>query len=1076
MKNSIFSQAIKSAPRLLWQSYAQPSKAVEFISQDRRNQIIFLWSFFFSGLVLGSVLAIPHYFLYHDLLKSILFAVAVAGAIAFASAGAFASANAVIGSGIIIYITALGISISPAFVILLLILSASAAGWFILYLLERDRRKSTDSVEILMFFFSIILMLLAGGEGIRMIEVYEMALYPLAFLANFFLGSSFEFSESNRKYKKDFESNGIGYSNVTHQMFEKVQKSSILWGPGIGILLCLPVYFNWKPDLNEKILIAALGFTVMPFFILHVPDNFLCLPVWFFQRRRILKKYTGGKDIEKAYKKSLLFTHERMYLQLPGLGKVMASMAGNSEIGIRETVKRIDHLYRFTFQQKQAKKAIITLGNDRETAHRYIQFLLEEKNRPLLETLAKKSRLAALYLLLFENTGQKPGQPDEEIYLKKEEYRRLAWLFRRDIFITPTEEKRNPIPKSPVDRIKYVYNEMSGEEGYLFNGEMVSTLTVVHRFRTAGSLKDFYRAVDSMGELSGLPHEIGYFSAFESVISQLRKIKQDIEKIEGIERFETRRSFLNEQKEKISTLARTAAEIFYQPFQSLWENTLIHCSELVEQELKTLQGSASLAVDLQNKEILVPADERILYFDIHNKGRELASRVNVALQPDTPLIYLTGARIIDVGIIESDAVKKIAFPISAPTPGKTTVRGTVTFSDRTREDKTVEFSFPLTLVKKSVEFKPISNPYVVGQPLKGDTPLYFGREDAFEFIDKNIIASGDHHTIVCHGLRRTGKSSLLYRIESKGFTDSRLVPVNIDMQGISDEADFYATLSGKIREKFAMIPGTAVDSFSRFKVFLKEIKPTLGERIVVLMVDEFEELQMRVEDRRISRTIFSNIRHLMQHEEKLIFLFCGTHRLEEMSADYWSIFFNTAMNLRISLLKPNDALRLIKEPVKGQLNYDELASAQILKMTGGQPYLTQLVCRTIVNHLNDHKKRNDAVIDDVDDAVESIISGGSEHFSQHIWDESNPLEQLLLSAAAGEMTLRQLDFIGMETLFDTVLTAEKSVSRKQMSEALERLVSREILEEKDMRYRFPVNLLRKWLAARFPLRKVRDKM
>ena len=88
-----------------------------------------------------------------------------------------------------------------------------------------------------------------------------------------------------------------------------------------------------------------------------------------------------------------------------------------------------------------------------------------------------------------------------------------------------------------------------------------------------------------------------------------------------------------------------------------------------------------------------------------------------------------------------------------------------------------------------------------------------------------------------------------------------------------------------------------VENFSQFKKLLKNIKPELGEKIMVLMVDEFEELQMRVEEKRISKTIFSNIRHLMQHENKLIFLFCGTHKLEEMSADYWSIFFNTAMKI-----------------------------------------------------------------------------------------------------------------------------------------------------------------------------------
>lgn len=292
----------------------------------------------------------------------------------------------------------------------------------------------------------------------------------------------------------------------------------------------------------------------------------------------------------------------------------------------------------------------------------------------------------------------------------------------------------------------------------------------------------------------------------------------------------------------------------------------------------------------------------------------------------------------------------------------------------------------------------------------------------------------------------------------------------------ANRKDFYATLAWTIAAKLSLPSAPGVVNFSGFKQFLSDIKPGLGERIIVLMLDEFEELQMRMEDGCISRTIFSNIRHLMQHEAQLIFLFCGTHKIEEMAADYWSIFFNTAVYYRLSWLKPQDAVRLIKEPVKEHLTYNDLAIEQILKMSGSQPYLVQLICRTLVNDLNARKKRNIALIDDVDDAVEAIIKKGTDHFSQHIWEDATTFERVILSALAEELTHKQLDHLGVEGIYDKIQTVSSSFTRKQMMETLEKLVAREILLEKGLVYSFPVHLLRKWIAARYPLRKVREEI
>jgi hypothetical protein len=915
----------------------------------------------------------------------------------------------------------------------------------------------------------------AETNSVRKIELYEAIICPLSFMVIYLFTFQFNFVDEKQKYKSNFNENKVQENDLTHQKFAKAQKASIIWAPFVGFILCLPLIFKWLPEYHTQFRIAAAGFVVMPIFILHLPDYLICLLLWRSQRISILKKEGESKEFLSAYRESLLYKHEMLYFSLPGLYKIIIAFTMNKEIGIKKAEQEINNIYWNTFQKNQAQKAAAALGKNHEIVHQYIHFLLEKNNYPLLKTLAKENSLADFYLLLFERKDLKPSRSGEDVFVKKEDYRSLPFLFRLySFFIFSPEEKRKFIPAKLKDRIELVCKEMMQKEGYRFNDEMVYTLKDVHHLMTANSLKDFYRTVDSFCGIPGLPTEISYFLSTERMASQLKKIKEDLEKIHAIGGVESKRSFMNDQKEKFEDLAGTAGEIFYEPFQTIWNKAMLHCSKLVAREIKLLQGSAVLSIDLKNREILAADENRALYFKIINKGQELASNISIELQAEGPGLFIIGDTVKKLPVVESGSRKEIFFDITARSPMETTVKGTVTFSDRTREGKQVPFSFPITVLRKSVVFREIRNPYTVGTPLKGDALLFFGREDAFDFIDKNILASGDHHTIVCHGLRRTGKTSLLYHIEYRGFADKRLVPINIDMQGIANEKHLYSTLSDAISKKLSL-PGftyyKAAD-FGEFKDFLEKIKPGLGEKIIVLMLDEFEAIQTLAEDKRIPKTTFNNIRHLMQHEEKLIFLFCGTHKLEEMIADYWSIFFNTAIYYRLSHLLPKDAVRLIKEPVKGQLTYDDLAVEQILKMTGGQPYLVQLLCRNLVNDLNNKKKRNDALVDDVDEAVEDIISKGKEHFCSHIWNESDLTERLILSTAAEELTNKQLDYIGMEAIYDKIQTAGGAFSRKQMMDTLEKLVSKEILLEKEMRYCFPVNLLRKWIAVRFPLKKV----
>jgi hypothetical protein len=64
----------------------------------------------------------------------------------------------------------------------------------------------------------------------------------------------------------------------------------------------------------------------------------------------------------------------------------------------------------------------------------------------------------------------------------------------------------------------------------------------------------------------------------------------------------------------------------------------------------------------------------------------------------------------------------------------------------------------------------------------------------------------------------------------------------------------------------------------------------------------------------------------------------------------------------------------------------------------------------------------------------------------------------------------------VDAIYDKIQPLTDKFSKKQVIETLDKLVSKEILKEKNMRYWFPVNLLRKWISARYPLRKVREEI
>jgi len=249
--------------------------------------------------------------------------------------------------------------------------------------------------------------------------------------------------------------------------------------------------------------------------------------------------------------------------------------------------------------------------------------------------------------------------------------------------------------------------------------------------------------------------------------------------------------------------------------------------------------------------------------------------------------------------------------------------------------------------------------------------------------------------------------------------------------------------------------------------FLREITPQLGEKNLLLMFDEFEEIQSRVDSGRLEPEIFQFLRNMMQHEDKIDFVFSGTHRLEDLSADYWSILFNIAAYKPITFLEPGEVQRLMTTPVTAfGIEYDPLAADRIMQVTAGHPYFTQLVLHEMMVFHNENG-RSYLTVADVEKALARILERGQAHF-KHIWAESSTYEQLAL------LGLSELSPDGnLVPLQDLqALMSERGYQSDNIwQKALPSLVSREILtggNGKSTSYRYKVDLIRLWVQRNRP--------
>ena len=380
-------------------------------------------------------------------------------------------------------------------------------------------------------------------------------------------------------------------------------------------------------------------------------------------------------------------------------------------------------------------------------------------------------------------------------------------------------------------------------------------------------------------------------------------------------------------------------------------------------------------------------------------------------------------------------------------------------------------------------YQPIPNPYYAGGSLPEESGLFFGHEDVIAFIAEYIAGPRWGSILLLIGQRKTGKSSLLKQLSSR--LDKRYVVAFIDGQVLGSEggmAHLFYDLSDSIASSLSTAgvefsPPALADfeqAPSHFfeRKFLARVEAALGNRRLLLVLDEFEEIEMRVREGRLDPTVFGHLRHVIQYSKKLVFILVGTHRLEELTKEYWSLFLGIAQVKQIRFLDFTAACRLIREPAAGSgLVYDDLAVARILDFTAGHPYFVQLMCFALVNSANVNRRRLLAA-QDVQDAAVEAIGLGEAHFLW-LWNQMSPKEQLVMAALTA--LPRELGAATSGDVSDKLAEYGQHMDAAEVSVALGTLAAEDLVEEIPnhiLRYRFKLGIVCLWIQRNKPLSRV----
>ena len=376
---------------------------------------------------------------------------------------------------------------------------------------------------------------------------------------------------------------------------------------------------------------------------------------------------------------------------------------------------------------------------------------------------------------------------------------------------------------------------------------------------------------------------------------------------------------------------------------------------------------------------------RIFHREIDQRNEGVWSEISpgyVSKQYDTPGVYSLQFRVRDLSFNYSDIVTLSVHAVSPPPTVYVPVLGSV--------ESNIFYALVIlgsiavlgasyvsleVLQKRRRSIDALNrgfNPYISGEPVRSDD-MFYGRRG----LVQRIVDTLHNNSIMIHGERRIGKTTLLYQLaavlRSVDDPDYWFVPVYVDLEGTPQEV-FFHYLMEEIVDGIRYL----ADADTTLAPYLQNLQ------YEVVADDEYGDRDFNRDMRRVAEVlghysaryeperrprlillmdemdVMSQYDHLVQQQLRRIFMrdFAATLGAVvagiQISKDWDRVespWYNLFNEIALEPFTRAQALELLIDPVRGYYVYDRDALEFILENSDGRPYRIQQYGLEAVNNM-----------------------------------------------------------------------------------------------------------------------------